>query len=267
MALTINSNLASLTAQRNLSSSQSQMNTALERLSSGKRINNARDDAAGFAIAERMDAQARGMAVAMRNASDGISLTQVAEGGLDEIGSMLQRMRQLAVQSANGSNTSSDQNNLQAEFTQLNGELNRITTITEFNGFEILGADAGTFTFQVGANSSDTTSVTTANLTAITADIGSTGNANAAIDDLDAAIDEVTTLRSSLGAAQSRFASAIGNLRVGMESQAAARSRIVDADFAVETSNFTRAQILQQAGTAMVAQANAQPRTIMSLLG
>lgn len=267
MALTLNSNIASLQAQRNLSSSQSQMTTALERLASGKRVNSAKDDAAGLAIAERMDAQSRGMAVAMRNASDGISLTQVAEGGLDEIGNMLQRMRQLAIQSSNGSNNSSDKDNLQQEFNQLNVELSRLQDITQFNGFAILGGDAGTYTFQVGANSTETTDVTTTALTAITADIGSTGNANTAVDDLDDAIDEVTSLRSELGAAQSRFASAIGNLRVGMENQSAARSRIVDADYAIEASNLTRAQILQQAGTAMVAQANAQPQSIISLLG
>ena len=149
MAQTINTNIPSLTAQRNLSASQGAMNTALERLSSGLRVNSARDDAAGLAIAERMDAQARGMNVAIRNANDGISLSQVAEGGLNEVGNMLQRMRELAVQSANGTNSASDQDNLQAEFSALDSEIDRIATVTKFNGVAIIGADAAAFTFQV----------------------------------------------------------------------------------------------------------------------
>lgn len=270
MAQTINTNIPSLTAQRNLSSTQNSMNTSLQRLSSGLRVNSARDDAAGLAIAERMDAQSRGMNVAIRNANDGISLSQVAEGGLNEVGNMLQRMRELAVQSANGTNSGSDKDNLQSEFAALDAEITRISAVTKFNGMAIIGADAAAFTFQVGANASETMDITTTS-TATTAatglSIGDGGDAAAAITAIDTAIDAVTTQRSALGASQSRFSSAINNLQVGMENQTAARGRIVDADFAVETSNLTRSQILQQAGTAMVSQANNVPQSVLRLLG
>ncbi len=269
MAQTINTNIPSLTAQRNLSNTQELMNTSLARLSSGLRVNSARDDAAGLAIAERMDSQVRGMTVAMRNANDGISFAQVAEGGYEEIGNMMQRMRELAVQAANGTNSTSDLANLDAEFQALNTEISRIAEVTQFNGVSIIGASVGTFAFQVGANntSNEQLDITTVNLTTITDSITTAAAARTAIDSLDAAIDEVTGLRADLGATQSQFSSAIRNLQVGMENQAAARSRIIDADFAVETSNMTRASILQQAGISMVAQANAQPQSVLSLLG
>lgn len=273
MPQTINTNIPSLTAQRNLNSTQGTMQTALERLSSGLRINSAKDDAAGLAIAERMNGQVRGMNVAVRNANDAISMAQVAEGGLNEIGNMLQRMRELAVQSANGTNSSGDRANLNAEFIALDADIDRISSVTKFNGLAIISStgDAGAITFQVGANSGETLVVdTTAAGTAATATgatIDDVANATSAIDALDLAIDAVTTERATLGAAQSQFSSAINNLQVGMENQAAARGRIVDADFAVETANMTRAQILQQAGTAMVAQANSAPQGVLSLLG
>ncbi len=275
MPQTINTNIPSLTAQRNLNSTQGSMQTALERLSSGLRINSAKDDAAGLAIAERMNGQVRGMNVAIRNANDAISMAQVAEGGLNEIGNMLQRMRELAVQSANGTNSTGDRANLNAEFIALDADIDRIASVTKFNGLAIIDGsgtgDAGAITFQVGANSGETLVVdTTAAGTAAAATgqtIDDVTNATAAIDALDLAIDAVTTERATLGAAQSQFSSAINNLQVGMENQAAARGRIVDADFAVETANMTRAQILQQAGTAMVAQANSAPQGVLSLLG
>ncbi len=272
MPQTINTNVSSLTAQRNLNSTQGNMQTALERLSSGLRINSAKDDAAGLAIAERMNAQVRGMNVAIRNANDAISMAQVAEGGMEEIGNMLQRMRELAVQSANGTNSTGDRDNLNAEFAALNTDIGRITDVTKFNGLAIIGDEADTFTFQVGANSGETLEVATSDMDntqlAINAlDISTSGGADSALTALDTAIDTVTTERAKLGAAQSQFGSAINNLQVGMENQAAARGRIVDADFAVETANMTRAQILQQAGTAMVAQANAAPQSVLSLLG
>jgi len=267
MAQTINTNVPSLTAQRNLNSSQQTMQTALERLSSGLRVNSAKDDAAGLGIAERMDAQTRGMTVAMRNANDGISLAQVAEGGLSEVGNLLQRMRELAVQSANGTNSTSDRSNLQAEFAALDAEIDRVAEVTQFNGHTMLGSDAGAFDFQVGANRSETLRITTSAVSFAAMSISTSGSANAAISSLDTAIDSITTDRATLGAVQSRFNSAIANLQVGIENQSAARSRIVDADFAVETANMTRASILQQAGTAMVAQANAQPRAVLQLLG
>ncbi len=272
MPQTINTNVPSLTAQRNLNSTQGSMQTALQRLSSGLRINSARDDAAGLAIAERMNGQVRGMNVAIRNANDAISMAQVAEGGLNEIGNMLQRMRELAVQSANGTNSTGDRSNLDAEFQALNTDISRISEVTKFNGLSIIGTEAATFVFQVGANSGETMGVATAGMDATdlsvdTLDITDETNSSAAITGLDAAIDLVTTERANLGAAQSQFTSAINNLQVGMENQAAARGRIVDADFAVETANMTRAQILQQAGTAMVSQANSAPQSVLSLLG
>ncbi|MDO6460401.1 flagellin [Granulosicoccaceae sp. 1_MG-2023] len=267
MAQTINTNIMSMTAQRNLNSSQSVMQTSIERLSSGLRVNSAKDDAAGLAIAERMNAQVKGMTQAARNASDGISLAQTAEGGLNEVGSMLQRMRELAVQSANGTNSTSDRANLEAEFTALNEEIARIAEVTQFNGIKVLGSDAGTFTFQVGANAGETMSVTTTAMPTLTASITTSAGASAAIDSIDTMIDQVTTQRAAYGATQSRFTSAINNLEIGIENTAASRARIVDADFAVETANLTRAQILQQAGTAMVSQANQVPSNVLSLLG
>ena len=177
-------------------------------------------------------------------------------------------MRELAVQASNGTNSTSDLANLDAEFQALNTEVERIAEVTQFNGQSIIGSSVGTFSFQVGANNTtnEQLSITTSGLTAITDSIDTTTNAQDAIDTLDGAIDTVTGLREELGAAQSQFSSAIRNLQVGMENQAAARSRIVDADFAVETSNMTRASILQQAGISMVAQANAQPQSVLSLL-
>jgi len=280
MAQTINTNIMSLTAQRNLSRSQSVMATAMERLSSGLRVNSAKDDAAGLAIAERMNTQVRGMGVALRNANDGISLAQVAEGGLNEIGNMLQRMRELAVQSANGTNGLNDRKNLDEEFKALGAEIERIADTTTFNGRAIVGTSAGQFQFQIGANQGQTLSITTVDITTgsgvaslLTASLAGASAtegaslANTAIGLLDVAIDTVTTQRATYGAAQSRFGSAINNLQIGMENQAAARGRIIDADFAVETAALTRSQILQQAGTAMVSQANSAPQSVLSLLG
>ncbi|MEE9320412.1 MAG: flagellin [Granulosicoccus sp.] len=269
MAQTINTNVMSLTAQRNLGRSQATMATSMQRISSGLRVNSAKDDAAGLAIAERMNTQVRGMNVAIRNANDGISLSQTAEGGLNEVGNMLQRMRELAVQSANGTNSVSDRLNLDAEYQQLDDEITRIADTTQFNGNKIIGGDAGTFTFQVGANVGETLGITTTAIAEVTGDITGTDNtnANAAIALIDTKIDEVTTARASYGAVQSRFESAINNLQIGVENQSAARGRIMDADFAVETANLTRSQILQQAGNAMVSQANSAPQSVLQLLG
>ena len=274
MAQTINTNVMSLTAQRNLMHSQNEMSTAMQRLSSGLRINSAKDDAAGLAIAERMNTQVRGMNVAIRNANDGISLAQTAEGGLNEVGNMLQRMRELAVQSANGTNSTGDRANLQAEYSALAAEIDRIGTATQFNGKEILDGSAGTFTFQVGANAGETLEISTATVqSAVSGAIsgasigGSTADAaSAAISALDDAINAITTQRAKYGAVQSRFESAISNLQIGVENQSASRGRIVDADFAVETAALTRAQILQQAGNAMVTQANSAPQAVLQLL-
>jgi flagellin len=280
MPQTINTNIASLNAQRNLNSSQSALSTAMQRLSSGMRVNSAKDDAAGLAIAERMNAQVRGMNVAIRNANDGISLAQTAEGALSKVGDALQRMRELAIQARNATNSSSDKDSLNKEFTELQSEISRVLGGTTFNGQRILGSDATTLTFQIGANTGpdDIIDITTENLTtatdiaaitATTAAIDATatvGDIATVIDNIDLAIDNVNNTRATFGATQSRFDAIISNLQQSVENQAAARSRIMDADFAAETAAMSRAQILQQAGTAMVAQANQLPQQVMRLL-
>ncbi len=275
MAQIINTNLMSLNAQRNLSKTGDSLSTAIQRLSSGLRVNSAKDDAAGLAIAERMNAQVKGMNVAIRNANDGISLAQVAEGALGEVSNMMQRMRELAVQSNNATNGTSDRANLNTEFQQLSQEVLRTLAGTMFNGLAVLGASAGSMTFQIGpgTTSNDTLSVTTtrldnnASVTSVTGgNVSTTTGATAAITAIDTALDLINTERATYGAVQNRFDAVIANLQVGAESQAAARSRIMDADFAAETAAMTRAQVLQQAGTAMLAQANQVPNNVLTLL-
>ncbi len=286
MPLTINTNLSSLNAQHNLTMSQSALSTSMQRLSSGLRVNSAKDDAAGLAIASRMDAQVRGMTVAVRNANDGISLSQTAEGALGKISDSLQRMRELAVQSANATNSSSDKDSLDKEFGELAKEIQRVAGGTTFNGLHILGSNAGAQSFQVGAGttSNDNVDITTTDMTTdstITA-VAGTDNTGAGralidntataaaihtvIDNLDTSINTVNTQRSAMGASQSRFDSVIGNLNTSVQNQTAARSRIMDADFAAETANLSRANILQQAGNAMIAQANQLPQQVLQLL-
>jgi flagellin len=280
MSMSINTNVNSLDAQRNLSASQSSLATSMQRLSSGLRINSAKDDAAGLAIAERMNSQVRGMNVAIRNANDGISLAQTAEGALSGVSNSLQRMRELAVQSRNATNSSSDKDSLNKEFTQLQSEITRVLGGTSFNGKHMLGADATAMSFQIGANttSNDTVSITTTNMTTdstMTAVTGSSaaidssataGAIGTVIDNIDSAINKINDTRATMGASQSRFDSIISNLQQSVESQSAAKSRITDADFATETANMSRSQILQQAGTAMVAQANQLPQQVLRLL-
>jgi len=281
MPLTINTNIASLNAQRNLNMSQGSLATSMQRLSSGLRVNSAKDDAAGLAIAERMNAQSRGMNVAIRNANDGISMSQTAEGALSQVSNSLQRMRELAVQARNATNSSSDKDSLNKEFSQLQQEISRVLAGTTFNGKHILGADATSLTFQIGANTTadDTITIATTDMsmdTTITAvtntstaliDASATlGAIGTVIDNIDKALDSVNDTRATYGATQSRFDAIITNLQVGVENQSAARSRIMDADFASETANMSRAQVLQQAGTAMVAQANQLPQQVLKLL-
>ena len=268
MPQTINTNVMSLTAQRNLNSSQGALATSMQRLSSGLRVNSAKDDAAGLAIAERMNTQVRGMNVAIRNANDGISLSQTAEGGLQEVSNMLQRMRELAVQSVNGTNSSADRANLNAEFTALNAEIGRIGDTTKFNNVSVLKS-TGNIAFQVGANTGATNklSIALVSIASIAGNISSVGTAETAIGTISVMIDRVTTNRAAFGATQSRFESAINNLQISVENQEAARGRIMDADFAVETANMTKANILQQAGNAMVSQANSAPQSVLQLLG
>jgi flagellin len=246
----------------------------MARLSSGLRVNSAKDDAAGLAIAERMNTQVKGMNVAIRNAGDAISLSQTAEGALGKVADSLQRMRELAVQSTNATNTAGDRSNLDAEFQQLNSEITRVLTGTKFNGTSLLNT-AGTLDFQVGANNAatDKISVSTTDLTTGTGVSGVTAGgittaalSLTAMDDIDTAITEISTARASFGAVQNRFESVIANLQVNSENQAASRGRIVDADFAAETANLSKSQVLQQAGMAMVAQANALPNGVMQLL-
>ena len=278
MAISVNTNLFSLNAQRSLAGSQASLQTSMQRLSSGLRINSAADDAAGLAISQRMNAQVRGMNVAIRNANDGISLAQTADGALSSVSDSLQRMRELAVQSRNSTNSDSDKESLNLEFGQLSSEIGRVLAGTTFNGKAILGGNAGTLTFQVGANvtTNDSIDITTSDLTAdaaittvTSASIGSAANATAiatVITNIDAAIDKVNSQRAVFGASQNRFNSVVSNLKTSVENQSAAASRITDADFAAETANMSRAQILQQAGTAMVAQANSLPQSVLRLL-
>ena len=266
MPQTINSNIVSLNAQRNLNTSQSSLAISMERLSSGLRVNSSKDDAAGLAIADRMNAQIRGTTVAIRNANDGISLAQTAEGALATMTDALQRMRELAVQAQNGSNGTGDRANLDTEYQQLSAEITRIATQTKFNGAAIVGANAGAQTFQVGANNGDTLTITTAAVTTVGGDLTTAANASTALAAIDARLDTITTNRATYGAAMSRFEFAISNLRISGENQSAARGRIMDADFAAETAELARSQILQQAGTAMVAQANQIPQQVLQLL-
>lgn len=376
MPSVINTNLASLNTQRNLSSSQSALATSIQRLSTGMRVNSARDDAAGLAIAERMNSQVRGLTVAARNANDGVSLAQTAEGSLGKIGDMVQRIRELAVQSSNATNSSDDRASLQSEVAQLKEEIDRVATTTNFNGTKLLDGSFTSAKFQVGSNAGESitvSSITNAQLagmgvvnrastqssTAITdltatsagdltvngvdigvlsaagttqerqaqvvdainrissttgvgaffdtannvialtssstitltgaagakvgfvaadsataaasanmasLDISSYGGAQLAIQQADAAQKQINTARASLGAVQSRFDNAIANIQINSENTTAARSRIMDTDFASETANLTRGQILQQAGTAMLSQANQLPQQVLSLL-
>jgi flagellin len=267
MPQVINTNIMSLNAQRNLNTSQAAMASAVQRLSSGLRVNSAKDDAAGLAIAERMSAQVRGMNVAMRNAADGISLAQTAEGALGAIGNNLQRMRELAVQAANAT-SSGDLTALDSEYQQLVNENTRLIAVTSFNGTALLSGSLN-LTFQVGAanNADNRISVTTSSALSITSgSLTSQANAQTAIGNMDTALNTVNGLRATFGATQTRFESVINGLQIAAENMAASRSRIMDADYASETAALTRAQILQQAGVAMLAQANAMPQTVLSLL-
>jgi len=278
MGYTINTNVNSMNAQRNAGLNGTSLSTAMQRLSSGLRINSAKDDAAGLAIATRMDAQFRGMNVAIRNANDGISLAQTAEGGLQTLTDMVQRMRELSVQASNGTNTSSDLSALNQEYSQLGTEIQRTLSSVQFNGQSLLDTTVQ-FDFQVGANSGQTISVAASSMNVSTGDLSAVfgaggasaittavGAASANLDLLDKALTAINNTRANLGAVQSRFTNTINFLQSAAENQAAAKGRIMDADFASETANLSRAQILQQAGTAMIAQANQLPQGVLALL-
>jgi flagellin len=273
MPQTINTNVMSLNAQRNLNTSQSSLATSMERLSSGLRVNSARDDAAGLAVAERMNTAVRGAGVAIRNANDGVSMLQTVEGALGRIGENLQRIRELAVQSANGVISDDDRAYLQAEATQLQEEVKRIVDNTRFNGLEVLdGSYPSPVSFQVGPESTDTVNVETTSfvMTGLNvygdADISTEAGARALIDQIDTDLEGVNTARAASGAVQSRMESIVMQLQIFSENTASARGRIMDTDYAQETANLARVQILQQAGSAMLTQANNQPQMVMQLL-
>jgi len=284
----INTNFSSLAAQRSLSSTQSGLQTAIERLSSGLRVNTAKDDAAGLAIAERMTAQIRGSEVAARNANDGISLLQIADGAMSSLTQNMQRMRELAVQAKNGTLGASDRANLNTEFEELAGEVGRVATGTQFNGLDLFAAANKSFSMQVGSGNAtgDTLSInltedgsstgddlqtslggtTAADIKTAFGDVSSVASATTAITTIDEKLDVITTLRSVAGAGLSRLDQTISNLQNSSANIGMARGRILDADFAKETAALTRAQILQQAGSAMLVQANQLPNSVLTLL-
>ncbi len=281
MSMFVNTNVSSLNAQRQLFDVSNSLSTSFERLSSGFRINSAADDAAGLQITDRMTSQIEGLNQAVRNANDAISLSQTAEGALSETTTALQRIRTLAIQSQNGINSSADLAALQKEVSALRTEISRIATTTEFAGVSILSG-AFSASFLVGANSGQTISVnlSTPTLTAAgvsgfgpsglgigTGDVLSAENASTILDNVDSAISAIGSLRADLGALQNRFQSTIRNLSNISENVSAARSQIKDTDFATETANLTRNQIIQQASTTVLSQANQRPQAALQLLG
>ena len=274
MPLSVNTNIASLTAQRSLLNSQSALETAFERLSTGKRINSAVDDAAGLAIGQTLASKVSGLNQAIRNANDGISVVQIAEGALDEVTTILQRMRDLAVQAANDSLGTTERGYLDDEQSALADALDDVVGAAAFGDTALLDGTFQTQVFQIGADAGDTLSITINTVTATVLSVAAgsidlqtaAGSASDAIADIDTALGSVAGFRASLGAVQSRLESTIRNLANVAENTAAARSRIMDTDYAAETANLTKAQILQQASTAILAQANAQPQSVLSLL-
>jgi flagellin len=275
MSLYVNTNVSALNAQRQLINSGKTLDTSFQRLSSGFRINSAADDAAGLQISNRLTSQIQGLDQAIRNANDGISLAQTAEGAMDEITTALQRIRVLAVQSQNGINSSSDRVALQKEVSALKTEISRISTTTQFGGVNLLDGKYSS-SFLVGANAGQTISV---NLSRTGGGYGASGlginklsissvaGASAALASIDSAIKTIDSTRADLGAIQNRFQSTIRNLSNIVENVSSARSRIRDTDFAKETAELTRSQILQQASTTILSQANQRPQSALSLLG
>ena len=272
----IATNSGALRAQAASSMANRSLGTAMERLSTGKRINSAKDDAAGLAIATSMASQIRGMNQAVRNANDGISLAQTAEGALGEVTNMLQRIRELAVQAASGTYQDTDRDNLQVEVDELTAQIGQIVSNTEFNGVVLFDGSTATVTIQSGANGTDTVDLTLDDLTALTSGAGTAGSfdvsgtdgtaANAALADIDADLESISTTRATLGAGQSRLQSVVNNLTNNATNLSDARSRIEDTDYTAETTALAKAQILSQASTAMLAQANQSQQNVLSLL-
>ncbi|OOV95330.1 MULTISPECIES: flagellin domain-containing protein [unclassified Pseudomonas] len=281
MALTVNTNVTSLNVQKNLGRASDALSTSMTRLSSGLKINSAKDDAAGLQIATRMTSQIRGQTMAIKNANDGISIAQTAEGAMQEQSNILQRMRELAVQSRNDNNSTDDRVALNKEFVAMSAELTRISTSTNLNGKALLNGDAGTMTFQVGSNTGADNQITldlsakfdAATLSVDSATIAITGtsadieaNFTKAITNIDAALGTINASRADLGAAQNRLTSTISNLQNINENASAALGRVQDTDFAAETAQLTKQQTLQQASTAVLAQANQLPSAVLKLL-
>lgn len=272
----IGTNVSAMRASNASKVANLSLQTSMERLSTGKRINSAKDDAAGLAIASSMTSQIKGMSQAIRNANDGISLAQTAEGAMGEVSNMLQRIRELAVQSASGTYSETDRDNLQVEVDELTAQIGQIITNTEFNGVKLFDASTATVTIQAGANSADTVDMTMADLTALTANGGAAGSydvtgtdgttANGTIDTIDTDLEAVATARATLGAGQNRLQSVVNNLTSNMTNLSEARSRIEDTDFSTETAALAKAQILSQASNAMLAQANQSQQGVLSLL-
>lgn len=281
MALTVNTNVTSLSVQKNLNKASDALSTSMTRLSSGLKINSAKDDAAGLQIATRMTSQIRGQTMAIKNANDGISIAQTAEGAMQEQTNILQRMRELAVQSRNDSNSSDDRDALNKEFSQMSAELTRISGSTNLNGKNLLDGTASTMTFQVGSNTGSTNQITltlSASFDANTLGVGSAitiagststiaeTNFSAAVTAIDGALKTINASRADLGAAQNRLTSTISNLQNINENASAALGRVQDTDFASETAQLTKQQTLQQASTAVLAQANQLPSAVLKLL-
>ena len=274
MSFTVNTNPSSLNAQRNLSSTQRALSANLARLSSGNRINQAADDAAGLGISEKLKAQIKGLSQASRNANDGVSMIQVAEGAMNEQAGILTRLRELAVQSANGTLGTDERSFISTEATSLTSELDRISAVTEFNGVKMLGADAGTVTMQVGIHGSaddqldiSFAATDSATIGVDSLDFSSAASSRTALGTIDTAINTLSTSRATIGAAQNRLQVTMNNLAVANENLSAANSRIRDVDVAQETSDMTKNQILTQAGVAVLSQANQLPSSALSLLG
>ncbi|MFK0314285.1 flagellin domain-containing protein [Pseudomonas sp. NPDC090233] len=282
MALTVNTNTTSLGVQKNLNRASDALSTSMTRLSSGLKINSAKDDAAGLQIATRMTSQIRGQTMAIKNANDGISIAQTAEGAMQEQTNILQRMRELAVQSRNDTNSTEDRAALNKEFAQMSDELSRIAKSTQLNGKNLLDGTAGVLTFQVGSNSGADNQISisldsgfdAAALSVDSATIAITGSTsaeaeasmNAALDAIDAALQTINTTRADLGASQNRLTSTVNNLQNINENAEAARGRVQDTDFAAETAQLTKQQTLQQASTSVLAQANQLPSAVLKLL-
>ncbi|MDH1572761.1 MULTISPECIES: flagellin domain-containing protein [Pseudomonas] len=282
MALTVNTNTTSLGVQKNLNRASDALSTSMTRLSSGLKINSAKDDAAGLQIATRMTSQIRGQTMAIKNANDGISIAQTAEGAMQEQTNILQRMRELAVQSRNDTNSTEDREALNKEFAQMSDELSRIANSTQLNGKNLLDGSAGVLTFQVGSNSGANNQISisldsgfdAATLSVDSDTIAITGSTsdeaeasmNAALDAIDAALQTINSTRADLGASQNRLTSTVNNLQNINENAEAARGRVQDTDFAAETAQLTKQQTLQQASTSVLAQANQLPSAVLKLL-